>query len=83
MRARRNDEIEPDWESFLADWHAAPLWTRANRWRKMYSKALYRQGGRAMITEKRVQGLCEFALATVLQPTYTLPRVISQVFGGK
>ena len=83
MRARRSGKMEPDWETFLADWHAAPLWTRANRWRKTYAKALYRQAGRAMLTERRVQGLWEFTLATVLQPTYTLPRMLCQVFGRK
>lgn len=83
MRARRSGTMEPDWESFLADWHAVSLWTRVNRWRKMYSKALYRQAGQAILTERRVQGLCKFALATALQPTYTLPRMISQVFGCK
>jgi hypothetical protein len=81
MRARRNEEAEPDWESFLQSWDSVPLWTRANRWRKMYSKAFYRQAGRAMLTEHRVHGLYKFALATVLQPTYTLPRAMSQVFG--
>lgn len=83
MRARRNGTPEPDWESFLANWDSAPLWARANRLRKMYSKALYRQAGQAILTEHRVNGLYKFALATMLQPTYTLPRMMTQVFGRK
>jgi len=83
MRARRNKEMEPDWESFLADWHAAPLWVRANRWRKAYAKDLYRQAGKTMLTEQIVRAFFKFALATMLQPTYTLPRMIIQVFDRK
>jgi glycosyltransferase involved in cell wall biosynthesis len=83
MRARRNGETEPNWESFLARWNSVSMWARANRWRKMYSKALYRQAGQAMLTAHKAKGLYTFALATVLQPTYTLPRVMSQVFGRR
>lgn len=83
MRARRRGEMEPDWESFLANWNSAPLWVRANRWRKMYSKSLYRQAGQAMLTEHKTNSLYKFALATVLQPTYTLPKMMSQVFSRK
>ena len=75
--------MEPDWDSFLADWNAVPLWARANRWRKVNAKDLYRQAGRAMISEQKVQGLFKFILAAVLLPTYTLPRMMSQVFGPK
>lgn len=83
MRARRSKEAEPDWESFLARWNSVSMWARANRWRKMYSKALYRQAGQAMLTAHKAKGLYTFALATVLQPTYTLLRVMSQVFGRR
>ncbi len=40
-------------------------------------------GAYAMLTGQRVRGFCKFILATMLQPTYTLPRMISQVFGRK
>jgi glycosyltransferase involved in cell wall biosynthesis len=83
MQARRSGEREPDWDSFLAARKADPLWVRANHWRKMISKDLYRQAGRAILTKQRGQGMFKFILATVLRPTYTLPRMMVQVFGRK
>jgi len=80
MRARKNNEVEPDWDTFLEEWESAPLWTRTNRWRKIYSKALYRHSGRAILNGRKLRGFCGVALATVLRPTYTLPRMINQVF---
>jgi GT2 family glycosyltransferase len=75
MLHRRSGMEEPDWESFLAAWRAAPLLFRLNKGRRDLAKILYKaavmhyaQGGYpAMILN--LMG------AVFLQPCYTIRQV--------
>jgi glycosyltransferase involved in cell wall biosynthesis len=79
--ARRAGGPEPSWEQFLAGRRAAPWWLRLNRWRKMHAKRLYRQSAQDHLCSRRVRSLMGMALAALLQPEYTLPRLMTQRLG--
>ena len=78
MRARRSGNVEPTWETFMASRRNAPWWRHLNRWRKTQAKRLYRQSGQNYVGRRRIRALVEMTLATVLEPTYTLPRLQEQ-----
>jgi len=80
MRARRRGLPEPSWEEYVASRLNAPWWLRLNRWRKTNARRLYRQAAQNMLTRKAVRAACELGIATVLQPTYTMPRLRGQLF---
>jgi glycosyltransferase involved in cell wall biosynthesis len=75
MRARRSGQPEPTWDAFLAARNNAPWWLRLNRWRKTHAKRLYRQSGQNFSCQRRLRAFVEIALATLLEPNYTLPRL--------
>lgn len=78
MRARRKGLPEPSWEEYVAGRLNAPWWRRVNRWRKTNARRLYRRAALNMLTKKAARAACELALATLLQPTYTMPRLKGQ-----
>lgn len=78
MRARRNGLQEPTWEEYVDSRRNAPMLTRLNRWRKTNARRLYRQAAQNLLTKKAARAACELAVATLLQPTYTMPRVKGQ-----
>ena len=78
MRARRQGLPEPTWEAYVASRLNAPWWKRLNRWRKTSARRLYRQAAQNVLTQRSIRGACEFAMATMLQPTYTMPRLKGQ-----
>ena len=78
MRARRSGLNEPDWEEFLAERQNAPWWKRLNRWRKTQARRLYRQSAQHHIIHQRLRAVMDIGLATLLQPTYTVPRLRGQ-----
>jgi glycosyltransferase involved in cell wall biosynthesis len=81
MIARRAGEPEPSWEQFLEGRRMAPWWLRLNRWRKMHAKRLYRQSAQDHLCSRRVRSLAGMALAALLQPEYTVPRLMTQRLG--
>jgi glycosyltransferase involved in cell wall biosynthesis len=81
MRARRRGLTEPSWEQFLENRRNAPLWRRANRWRKMRAKRCYRQAAQHFLGGARARGALGLLAAAVLQPEYTVPRLVGQLGG--
>lgn len=79
MRARRKGLPEPSWDEYMASRRNAPWWRRLNRWRKTNARRLYRQAAQNMLTKKAIRAACELAIATALQPTYTMPRLKGQL----
>ena len=79
MRARRQGRPEPAWETYVDDRLHAPWWKRLNRWRKTNARRLYRQSAQDLISKHAVRALMEMAIATFLQPTYTVPRLKGQL----
>ena len=78
MRARRSGLPEPGWEEFLEQRHNAPWWRRLNRWRKTQARRLYRQSAQHHIVRRQLRAAIDIGLATLLQPTYTVPRLRGQ-----
>ena len=78
MRARRKGHAEPTWEDYVAQRGAAPWWIRLNRWRKTHARRLYRAAAQSMMTSREIRALAEAGAATILQPSYTLPRLKGQ-----
>jgi glycosyltransferase involved in cell wall biosynthesis len=79
MRARRQGLPEPNWDEYVASRLNAPWWLRLNRWRKTNARRLYRQAAQNMLSKKAVRAACELVIATILQPTYTMPRLKGQI----
>jgi hypothetical protein len=79
MQARRNNQPEPDWETFLLVWKSVPWWVRLNRNRKTQAKYYYRMAGFDKITGKNVKATLELMCATILQPSYVLLRLKRQM----
>lgn len=79
MRARRAGKPEPAWEAYVAERENAPLWKRLNRWRKTNARQLYRQSAQDLISRRAARAVIEICAATLLQPTYTLPRLKGQM----
>jgi glycosyltransferase involved in cell wall biosynthesis len=77
--ARRSGRPEPEWQAFLAEWHAEPWPRRLNRWRKINAKRFYRVAAYHWISRRRFVAALEFGVGTVLQPRYTLQRLSQQV----
>ena len=79
MRARRKGQPEPRWEEYVYGRLHAPWWKRLNRWRKTNARRLYRQAAQSLISRHAVRAFIEMAMATLLQPTYTVPRMKGQL----
>ncbi len=79
MIARRRQLPEPTWADFLELRRSAPLWVRANRWRKTQAKRLFRQSAEHHVSRQHVRAVVEMGAAAVLQPEYTIPRLRLQV----
>jgi glycosyltransferase involved in cell wall biosynthesis len=79
MRARRGGLTEPLWETYLDGRQHASWWKRLNRWRKTNARRLYRQSAQNLISRRSIRALIEMAMATLLQPTYTVPRLKGQL----
>jgi hypothetical protein len=75
MLARRHGESEPLWEDFEREWDAAPLWTRISRRRELLAELLTRRGRQNLASGRRIRGFAKLAIATLLRPVYTLPRL--------
>ena len=78
MRARRKGLPEPSWEDYIAERQNAPVWKRFNRWRKTNARRLYRQAAQNLLSRRAVRAAWEICAATLLQPTYTVPRLKGQ-----
>jgi glycosyltransferase involved in cell wall biosynthesis len=78
MRARRAGRPEPAWEDYIATRAAAPWWVRLNRWRKTHARRLYRAAAQSMMRRRAIRAVMEAGAATLLQPSYTLPRFRGQ-----
>ena len=70
---------EPSWESYVEQRHGAPLWKRLNRWRKTHARRLYRQSAQNVISKHALRAGVEMLGATLLQPSYTVPRLKGQI----
>jgi len=79
MRARRSGQPEPAWDDYVAERRNAPLWKRVNRWRKTNARQLYQQSAQDLVSRRAARACVEIVAATLLQPTYTLPRLIGQI----
>lgn len=80
MRARRSGAVEPTWQEFLAERRSAPWWLKINRWRKTSAKRLYRQSGLHFVNACRIRALLEMGAATLLEPTYAVPKIKDQFY---
>jgi glycosyltransferase involved in cell wall biosynthesis len=78
MRARRQGRPEPPWEAYVDGRLHAPWSKRLNRWRKTNARRLYRQSAQNLISRRAIRAFMEMAVATLLQPTYTVPRLKGQ-----
>jgi glycosyltransferase involved in cell wall biosynthesis len=79
MRARRYGNPEPTWEEYVAARKRAPLWKKANRWRKTRARQLYRQSAQNFISRRVFSAGWRMLLATLLQPSYALVRLFGQL----
>jgi dTDP-4-amino-4,6-dideoxygalactose transaminase len=79
MRARRRGLPEPAWDAYVESRLNAPWWKRLNRWRKTNARRLYRQAAQNLLSRKAVRAAAEIFAATLLQPTYTVPRLKGQL----
>jgi glycosyltransferase involved in cell wall biosynthesis len=79
MRARRQGQPEPPWAAYVEGRLHAPWWKRLNRWRKTNARRLYRQSAQNLISRRALRALMEMTMATLLQPTYTVPRLKGQI----
>ena len=80
MRARGCGVAEPSWEQYVAGRKNAPWWRRLNRWRKSNARKLYRQSAQDLISKRALRAAVEVVLATLLQPSYTVPRLRGQMY---
>lgn len=78
MIARRSGEPEPSYGEFKEQQDRLPFWKKANRWRKISAKALYRKAAFNYITGHRLSAAVAVLLATLFQPSHTLPRICRQ-----
>ncbi len=78
MRARRKGAREPAWEEYVAQRQNAQWWLRLNRWRKTNARRLYRQSAQEFISDHVFRAALQVGLATLLQPSYTVPRLLGQ-----
>lgn len=78
MRARRAGRAEQDWDAYVEERRNAPWWKRANRWRKTQARRLYRQSAQNLVGQRIPRAAAEFGIATLLQPLYTIPRLLKQ-----
>ncbi|MBV9227137.1 MAG: hypothetical protein JOY85_24135, partial [Acidobacteriaceae bacterium] len=79
MRARRRGNPEPGWEEYVAARERAPLWKRANRWRKTSARQLYRQSAQNYLARRFFSALWSILLAALLQPSYAVVRLLAQL----
>jgi glycosyltransferase involved in cell wall biosynthesis len=80
MHSRRAGRTEPKWEDFLREWDNLPWVLRLDRTRKIHAKAYYHAAGHDYLRGYHFQGALKLIASTLLQPTYTLPRIREQVF---
>ena len=79
MRARRHGNPEPGWEEYVAVRERAPLWKKANRWRKTRARQLYRQSAQNFVARRVLSALWGILLAMLLQPSYAIMRLLAQL----
>jgi len=79
MRARRRGEVEPTRAEFLQACEDKPVWYRLNKRRKIHAKGMYRGAGFAVAEKNYLSGIRMMAIACLLQPGYSLRRLIQQV----
>jgi len=79
ISARRRGDEEPNWEKFLAKWNSIPWFKKLNRWRKMYSKHMYRSAGYEFLYKKPTKGAFKLLLASACQPSYVFFRAWEQM----
>ena len=79
MRARRRGNTEPTRAEFLQACNDKPLLYRMNKKRKIYAKGMYRGAGFAVAEKKYLSGIRMMGIACLLQPEYSLRRLIQQL----
>jgi glycosyltransferase involved in cell wall biosynthesis len=84
MVHRRSGKEEPDWDSFLASLHSAPLLTRLNRGRKDMAKICYKAAVLHFAQREYPRLFINLLTAVALQPVMTLSLVASKcVYGSR
>jgi len=78
LRLRRRGESELSEEEFRQIWDRAPFIRKLNRSRKTLAKASYRAAGYAFIDGRMFQAFKNLAIAAMMQPSYTIPRILDQ-----
>ncbi len=78
MQARRRGGAEPSREEFLARWGAASPLVRLDRRRKIEAKRRFRQAGMEWAYRRPGRAFFNLLAAAVLQPGYTLPRLMER-----
>ena len=79
MTARRERLNEPSWEDFLEAENALPTVQRLTNRRRTLSATLFRQGGAAVASGRRLAGLTKVAASALTSPTTFLERTGSHV----
>lgn len=79
LRARRCNKPEPTREEFLADWKAASLLKRCNRYRKIQSKGTYRAAGFAFAESKPFRAAFNLLASFTMSPCYASHRLKQQI----
>lgn len=79
LRARRQGQIEPDWEEFENSQKSRPFLAKINAWRKSAAKGLYRSAGFQIGDGKTFRGLFSLFEAAILQPKYVFRRLAKQM----
>ena len=83
MLRRRSGREEQDWDSFLAELHAAPFLVRLNRSRKDFAKIFYKSAV-AHYAQREYAGIFTALLAAIaLQPVVTLYHVCTKSAVGR
>jgi len=78
MFARRNGEPEPTLEEFLRKSKDRPILVTLNSYRKDFAKLCYKKAAYNYATGKYLNTLTYLAGAAMLQPVYTVRRVLRQ-----
>jgi glycosyltransferase involved in cell wall biosynthesis len=82
LQHRLEKQPEPTWEQFLASRQQAPWPTRLNQHRKETSRTLYQAGLHAFATRRYHVLIPKMALATLLEPTLVVRRVMPRIVPG-
>ncbi len=79
MIARRGDRPEPTWSQFESEWQRAPFWLRLYRKRRLVAERIARGGREDIASGRRPTGIAKLALAVLLRPVYSVPRIRTQI----